>query len=102
MTDTISILSKPRIKCYVGNNKLYSLLLNTAINYDTNIEKLTEEWLWTGESTHCVCNHHVEQHCTIHDRYNYVTDIHCHGGKELCNCKLFTTRSMRITIWRGH
>jgi hypothetical protein len=105
MTDTISILSKPRIKCFAANNKPCNVLLNAVRSYDTTIEKntkLTEEGgLWTRESIHCICNPHVEQYCTFRSRCNRVTDIHYHGSNELCNCILFRIWSMKITSRGG-
>jgi hypothetical protein len=49
MADTISIVSKPRIKCFAGKIKLCNVLSNTARSYDTTLEKATkltvEEWI---------------------------------------------------------
>lgn len=89
-TETISISSKPGIKCFLADARVRDTL--------EKFRKLPhEEILWTGESTHCVCNHHVEQHYTFRDQYNRITDIHCHGSNELCNCEDFRTRSIRLS-----
>lgn len=98
--DTISISPKPRIKCYAVNHKTCNLWFDDDVGKKP-IEKITnltqEKWLWTGESTYCTCNHHVEQHCTVRDRMNSVTNIHCHGSKGRCNCELFIPCSIRLS-----
>jgi hypothetical protein len=101
MTDTISISSKPRIKCFVGNNKLCNTLSYVTANVTLEkVRNLTEEeWLWTDESAFCICTHHVEQHRTVRDQYGRVITIYCHsrsGNNENCNCGLFRTRSIKI------
>jgi hypothetical protein len=76
MTDTSVISSQPKHKSFVENS-----------------------WLWMGESVNCICNHRVEQHCTIRDQSDHVITIHCHGTSDdgmHCNCKLFTPYSIRI------
>jgi hypothetical protein len=57
---------------------------------------IAEEWLWTGESVHCVCSHRVEVHCTIRNKYGLAVNIHCHGENGLCTCEHFMTRKFRI------
>jgi hypothetical protein len=92
MTDTI--LPNPRIKCYAAD----TLLHNTVKTIQQDFRKLIDEDpLLTGESVYCICSHHVEQHYTIHNQYNHVTNIHCHGSNELCNCELFRARSERVS-----
>jgi hypothetical protein len=89
MTDSLSILSRPGIKCFPGNTKLYR-------SAEEEQEKFTgstkEEILLTGESVYCICSHHVEQHCTVDDQYS-----HCHGSNEQCNCEEFRTHSIRLS-----
>lgn len=61
--------------------------------------RLTEEWLWTGESVYCICTHHVEHHNTVRDRYGRLMTIYCDsrsGINENCSCRLFRPRSMKI------
>jgi hypothetical protein len=95
MADAISISPKPGIKCCAGDNKLYNITANTA---PEKFRRLTNEDLfWTGESTYCVCNHHVEQHYTIDDQYSHRITIYCHGSNERCNCDDFRTRSVRLS-----
>jgi hypothetical protein len=56
-------------------------------------------WLWTGESTYCICTHHVGQHCTIRDQSDHVIAIHCHGtdgNSKHCSCGLFRAHCIRI------
>ena len=77
MANTISISPKPGIKCFPAN-----------VTY--------EEILWTGESIQCVCNHHIEQHCT-RDHCDQTINSHCHGNNELCNCKYFMAHSIRLS-----
>jgi hypothetical protein len=63
------------------------------------IESTRKDWLWTGESPHCICTHHVEQHCTVRDQCDHVITIHCHGtyaDSVSCNCRLFRPHSIRI------
>jgi hypothetical protein len=89
MTDTtISISSKPRIKCFPRNSE------------QAKLEKIAglmgEEILWTGESVYCICSHHVKQHCTVYDQYDHEITIHCHGSNERCNCEGFKTRGIRL------
>ena len=77
-TETISISAKPGIKCFPAN--VIAL---------KKFKKLTDkEILWIGESTQCVCNHHVEQHCT-RDHWDRTINRHCHGSNECCNCADF-------------
>ena len=88
-TGTISISSKPGIKCFPADARVRDTL--------EKFRKLTDkEILWTGESPQCVCNHHVEQHCT-RDHFDYTINSHCHGSDELCKCKFFMTRSIRLS-----
>ena len=98
MVDTSSISPKPGIKCYVGDNILSEIrVYDTAEETLEIVRKLTEkEWLWTGESVYCICTHHVEQHCTIRDKYDFAVTIHCHGDNELCSCEHFRTQRLRI------
>jgi hypothetical protein len=92
MTDTTFISYKPGIKCYVRNNLFY----DTAEEKLDKVRKLTEkDWLWTGESVYCICTHHVEQHCTVHNKYGLPVTIHCHGDNELCCCEHFRSQLMR-------
>lgn len=91
MADITSISPNPRIKCSVSNNIFYETWFDI-----TSEETLDEKILLTGESTQCVCNHHVEQHCT-RDHYNHSINKHCHGRDNLCNCKFFMARSVRLT-----
>ena len=46
-----TISPKPRIKCY---------------------DQYGEDILWTGESTYCICTHHVVHHCTVTEGLAYV------------------------------
>jgi len=94
MANTIS--SKHEIKCFPENIKLCkTLFYDTVQGKLEKIRKLTEEErLWTGESAYCICTHHVEQHCTVRNRYGRRMTIHCHGSDERCNCELFRTRSI--------
>ena len=85
-TETISISSKPGIKCFPAN----------LIILEKFRQLKDEEILLTGESTQCICNHHVEQHST-RDHYDRRINRHCHGSDELCNCKFFMARSVRLT-----
>ena len=63
------------------------------------VRKLTEEkWLWTGDSVYCIYTHHVEDHCTIRDKCDFVVTIHCHGNNELCSCEHFRRQRLRIAI----
>ncbi len=98
MTDTVSILSKPGIKCYAWDNQLCNALFyDTAQGKLEKIRKSTkEEWPGTGESANCICTHHVDRHCTARDRYGHVVTIYCNGNSERCNCGLFRPCSMRI------
>ena len=98
MADITSI-SNPRIKSYVGDCMLCETRFDdTAEETLQKFRKLTDKGLlWTGESTHCLCNHPVEQHCTARDRFNRVTNIHCHGSNKLCNCKFFIPCSIRLS-----
>jgi hypothetical protein len=87
MTDTISILSKPGIKCFPVN----------AIALEGFKKFIDEGRLWTGESTQCAgCHHHVEQHCT-RDHCDRTINRHCHGTNELCNCKSFIPLSVTLS-----
>jgi len=98
MVDTNSKSHKPGIKRYVGDNMLSEIRFYDTVE-DTlgNVRKLTErEWLWTGEFVYCICTHHVEQHCTVRDKYGFAVTIHCHGDNELCNCEHFRTKTLRI------
>lgn len=98
MADTISISTKDGIKCYAGNIKLCDTCSYAANASLRKVNQLTgEERLWTGESVHCICTHHVEQHCTIRDRNGSVISIHCHGSDERCNCEDFRTSSIRLS-----
>jgi hypothetical protein len=84
MTDTISVSSKPGIKCYAGNHKICETRFDdTAEETLEKVRKLTEDWLWTGESPQSICTHHVEQHCTLRDQCGRVVNNHCHGSNEL-------------------
>ena len=88
-TDPISISSKPGIKCFPADTRVRDTL--------EEFRKLTdEEIFWTGESTYCVCNHHVEQHYPVDDQYSHRITIYCHGSNECCNCD-FMTRSIRLS-----
>jgi hypothetical protein len=99
MANITSILPKPKIKCYVRDNMICEIQLDdTAVETLEKVKELTEkERLWTGESTYCICTHHVRQHCTIRDRYGYKITIHCHGSDECCNCEGFRTFSIRLS-----
>ena len=99
MANTNLLSPKPGIKCYVGNNKLRDTPLNNTVKTTrVSLRKLTsEEILWTGESTLCVCGHRVEQHCT-RDHCDRIINSHCHdNNNELCNCKFFMPRSIRLS-----
>ena len=100
MANTIAISPKPGIKCCARNNKFCDTQFHsTAERTLEKFQKLTnEEWFWTGEYPYCICAHHVEQHCTIHDRYNRIVAIHCHGNNESCNCELFRTLCIRLDL----
>jgi hypothetical protein len=79
MTDTSVISSQPKHKSFVENS--------------------SNPWLWTGESTNCICTHHVKLHCTVRDQCDQIIIIHCHGvygESEHCNCKLFRPYSVRL------
>jgi hypothetical protein len=91
MADITSITPKPRIKCYVGDNKLcnknsYTIAKRTL----EEIGNLPDiDWLWSEESAHCICTHHGLYHYTIRDKSHFVVSTHCHGDNELCNCEEF-------------
>jgi hypothetical protein len=98
MVDTISMLTKHGIKCYVGNIKLYDTCSYAANASLRKVNQLAgDEDLWTGESVRCICTHHVEQHCTVHDQNGREITTHCHGSDERCNCEDFRTRSIRLS-----
>lgn len=118
MTDTSFTLSNPKNKSSVKSTKIQPISwmsskignqycqwdqLEKASSYvfDAKNEKTSkptkQEWLWTGESTYCICTHHVVHHCTAHDRNGSVINIHCHGSEKRCNCELFRTRSVRLS-----
>ena len=74
LSDDLYYISQPKHKSFVENS-----------------------WLWTGESTNCICTHHVEMHCTV--RCDHIIIIRCHGmygDNEHCNCKLFTPYSVKL------
>jgi hypothetical protein len=75
--DTTSISPKPGIKCCGGDNKLCNTSLYTTTNTAEKFWKLTDDLLWTEESTRCICNHHG-----------------CNGS---CNCKFFIPYSIRLS-----
>jgi hypothetical protein len=83
MADITSISPEPEIKCYVEDNKLCNTnSYNTAKKTLEQIGNLTDvDWLWTKESAHCICTHHVVYHCTIHDKSGLVISIHCSRDK---------------------
>jgi hypothetical protein len=98
MAETITISSKPEIKCYAENKTLFDDTANTTLEKFRNLTD--EEWLWTGQSVHCICTHHVEQHHTIRDPYGYVVTIYCNSrsnNNENCYCELFRPRSMKMS-----
>ncbi len=98
MVDTISMSTKHGIKCYVGNIKLCDTCSYAANASLRKVNQLTgDECLWTGESVHCICTHHVEQHCTVRDEYGHEITVHCHGSDEHCNCEDFRTCSIRLS-----
>ena len=98
MADTISILPKPRIKCYAWDIKLYDTVYDTAKPTLEKVNQLAgDEWLWTGESVHCICTHHVGQHCTVRDPYGHEITAHCHDSDEHYNCEDFMTCSIRLS-----
>lgn len=74
-------------------------VISSQPKHKSFVENSSIPWLWTGESPHCVCTHHVDQHCTIRDLCGDVRTIHCHGTNDdnkSCNCKLFTPHCIRI------
>jgi hypothetical protein len=107
MTSVIS--SQPKHKSFVENTSdLIQITLEQEIELQSDTGKIElkrvtkstgDKWLWTGESTHCVCTHHVEQHCTVRDQSDQVVTIHCHGTYEdnkYCNCGLFRPYCIRM------
>ena len=83
MTEPTSISSKPGIKCFPASAGMHDTFLYDIAN--TALEKFRklkdEEILLTGESTQCICNHHVEQHST-RDHYDRTINRHCHGSDD--------------------
>lgn len=97
MANTISISPEAGIKCCAGNKFCDTQFHSTVKTTPEKFRRLTdEEILLTGESTQCICNHHVEQHCT-RDHYDCTINSHCHGSNEHCNCKFFMARSVRLS-----
>jgi hypothetical protein len=103
MANIIPILPKPEIKCYDRDNMFCETrFVDTTETRLENVIKFPEEeeWLWTGESVHGICTHHVQQHCTVRDQYGRAMTIYCRnrsGNNENCNCGLFRTRSKKRT-----
>jgi hypothetical protein len=97
MANTISISPEPGIKCCAWDKFCDIEFHSTAKVTPERFRKLIdEEILLTGESTQCVCSHHVEQHCT-RDHCDRTIKRHCHGSNELCNCKFFMAHSIRLS-----
>jgi hypothetical protein len=98
IAETISISTKHGIKSYAEDIKLCDTCSYAANASLRKVNQLTgDECLWTGESVHCICTHHVEQHCTIRDKNGREITIHCHGNDERCNCDDFRTCSIRLS-----
>lgn len=100
MADTISISTKHGIKSYAGDIKLCDTCSYIANATLKKVNQLTgDECLWTGESVHCICTHHVEQHCTVRDKCGLAIAVHCHGAfenNEQCHCRRYIPKSIRI------
>lgn len=98
LAETISISPNPGIKCCVGDNKICNILCyHTAKATLKKVNKLIGDDLWTGESTICICSHHVEHHCTIRDENGWEITVLCQGNDEHCNCEEFRTCSIRLS-----